>query len=103
MGDDSGGTRHRGSRHGAALTVAERLCGAVDRVHSPRVPRSHHHRKFAWIALRAYVAYYQKCRTHVSLDKDAPVSRPIATPTGGAIVAIPHLGGLHHHYERRAA
>jgi putative transposase len=54
-------------------------------------------------ALHAYVAYYLTCRTHLSLDKDAPVSRPVATPTDGAIVAIPHLGGLHHHYERRAA
>jgi putative transposase len=57
-------------------------------------------------ALQAYVTYYLKYRTQVSLDKDAPVSRPVAdsaTPPDGAIVAIPHLGGLHHHYERRAA
>src|SRR5262245_28742775 len=54
-------------------------------------------------ALHAYVAYYLKCRTHLSLEKDAPVSRLVTTPTDGAIVAIPHLGGLHHHYERRAA
>jgi len=54
-------------------------------------------------ALHAYVTYYLKWRTHLSLDKDAPVSRPVATPTDGAIVAIPHLGGLHHHYERPAA
>jgi transposase InsO family protein len=53
--------------------------------------------------LRAYVEYYLKSRTHLSLDKDAPMSRPVATPTNGEIVAIPHLGGLHHHYERRAA
>src|SRR5262249_52584352 len=53
--------------------------------------------------LHAYVAYYLKCRTHLSLAKDTLVSRPIATPTDGAIVATPHLGGLHHHYERRAA
>jgi putative transposase len=53
--------------------------------------------------LLAYVEYYLKSRTHLSLDKDAPMSRPIATPTNGAIVAIPHLGGLHHHDDRRAA
>ena len=53
--------------------------------------------------LRAYVEYYQRSRTHLSLDKDAPVSRPVAPGTDGAIVAIPHLGGLHHRYERRAA
>jgi len=55
------------------------------------------------LALRAYVEYYLKSRTHLSLDKDPPVSRPVATPTDGTIVAIPHLGGLHHRYERRAA
>ena len=53
--------------------------------------------------LNAYVEYYLKSRTHLSLRKDAPVSRPVATPADGAIVAIPHLAGLHHRYERRAA
>jgi putative transposase len=53
--------------------------------------------------LDEYVAYYLKFRTHLSLDKAAPVSRPVAPPGNGAITATPHLGGLHHHYERRAA
>jgi putative transposase len=53
--------------------------------------------------LRAYVEYYLKSRTHLSLDNDAPISRPAASPAGGDLVAIPHLGGLHHRYERRAA
>ena len=52
--------------------------------------------------LHAYVEYYRRSRTHLSLDKDAPVSRPAASQTGGEIVAIPHLCGLHHRYERRA-
>jgi putative transposase len=52
--------------------------------------------------LHAYVAYYLKSRTHLSLSKDAPVSRPVASPSDGEIVAIPQLGGLHHRYERRA-
>ena len=53
--------------------------------------------------LQAYGDYYQRSRTHLALDKDAPVSRRITDPTKGAIVAIPQLGGLHHRYERRAA
>ena len=53
--------------------------------------------------LRAYVEYYLHSRTHLSLDKDAPVSRPVAPPADGGIVAIPQVGGLHHRYERRAA
>jgi hypothetical protein len=31
------------------------------------------------------------------------VSRPVASPADGGIVAISQLGGLHHRYERRAA
>ena len=54
-------------------------------------------------ALAAYIEYYVKSRTHLSLNKDSPVSRPIAPPAGGPIVAIPHIGGLHHRYERHAA
>jgi transposase InsO family protein len=53
--------------------------------------------------LNAYVTYYLRSRTHVSLDKDAPISRPVAPPADGDIVAIPQVGGLHHWYERRAA
>jgi len=53
--------------------------------------------------MNAYVAYYLTSRTHLALPKDAPVSRSVATPADGRIVAIPHLGGLHHRYERRAA
>ncbi len=53
--------------------------------------------------LRQYLSCYHDWRTHLSLDKDAPVSRTVQSPNGGAIVQVPHLGGLHHHYERRAA
>jgi len=49
------------------------------------------------------VDFYLKSRTHLSLSKDAPVPRPVASPRDGDIVAIPQLGGLHHRYERRAA
>jgi transposase InsO family protein len=53
--------------------------------------------------LRRYLAYYHEWRTHLLLDKDAPVPRVTHPPTRGTVVQIPHLGGLHHHYERRAA
>ena len=48
--------------------------------------------------LRAYAAYYNEIRTHRSLDKDAPVSRPVQRI--GIISSRPILGGLHHHYVR---
>jgi putative transposase len=54
-------------------------------------------------ALDEYVAYYLRSRTHLSLDRDAPLSRSVAPSGNGAITAIPHLGGLHQRYERRAA
>ena len=50
----------------------------------------------------SYVDYYQRSRTHLSLDKDCPESRPIQRSVG-RIVAIPKVGGLHHRYERLAA
>jgi putative transposase len=53
-------------------------------------------------ALAAYIEYYLKSRTHLSLNKDSPISRPVA-PATGTIVTIPHVRGLHHHYERCAA
>ena len=49
-------------------------------------------------------SYYERSRTHLSLDKDTPIPRPVTSPgDGAAVVAIPEVGGLHHRYERRAA
>src|ERR1700693_866036 len=48
--------------------------------------------------LRAYARYYNDIRTHRSLDKDAPVSRPVQRT--GIISSHAILGGLHHYYAR---
>ena len=53
--------------------------------------------------LSSYVDYYQRSRTHLSLDKDCPDFRPIQHRSVGRVVAIPNVGGLHHRYERLAA
>jgi hypothetical protein len=53
--------------------------------------------------LMAYVRYYHRTRTHLGLEKDTPVHRPVSRTFAGPIVAIPEVGGLHHRYERRAA
>jgi hypothetical protein len=45
-----------------------------------------------------YQRYYNEARTHLSLSKDAPVSR--AVQAVGSIIAKPLLGGLHHQYVR---
>jgi hypothetical protein len=48
--------------------------------------------------LYTYAAYYNEARTHLALQKDAPLHRAIQR--SGAIVAIPILAGLHHQYVR---
>ena len=46
--------------------------------------------------LESYQRYYNEARSHLSLSKDAPVSRTVQAV--GSIVAKPLLGGLHHQY-----
>jgi len=53
--------------------------------------------------LRLYFEYYERSRTHLGLNKDAPVPRAVQPPTQGRVMAVPQVGGLHHRYERRAA
>src|SRR5882757_7826308 len=48
--------------------------------------------------LKSYADYYNSVRTHRSLDKDAPVSRPVQRT--GVISSRAILGGLHHRYAR---
>src|SRR5271169_1421870 len=75
---------------------AERLIGSIRREcvdHFVVLGEAHLRR-----ILRAYARYYNDIRTHRSLDKDAPVSRPIQRT--GTIRSHAILGGLHHHYVR---
>jgi transposase InsO family protein len=53
--------------------------------------------------LRAYIAYYQRSRTHLALGKDAPEARAVEPTGAGRIVVRPAVGGLHHRYARQAA
>jgi len=53
--------------------------------------------------LKDYFEYYDKCRTHLPLEKDAPVSRSVEPPSLGPVIEIPKVGGLHHLYTRKAA
>lgn len=79
----------------------ERLIGSVRRecLDHVLVLNKRHLRRI----LTRYFAYYHRARTHLSLEKDAPDTRPIARPAFGPIIQIPEVGGLHHRYERRAA
>jgi len=80
---------------------AERLIGSIRRecLNHVLVLGERHLRR----TLARYFAYYHRARTHLSLAKDAPQSRPIESPELGTIIPIPEVGGLHHRYVRRAA
>jgi hypothetical protein len=73
---------------------AERLIGSIRRecVDQIIVLGEMHLRQI----LRWYADYYNSVRTHRSLDKDAPFTRPIQRI--GTIKSHAILGGLHHHY-----
>ena len=74
----------------------ERLIGTVRRECLDRMlifGESHLRR-----VLASYAVYYNQARTHLALQKDAPLHR--AVQRSGVIVAIPILAGLHHQYVR---
>jgi transposase InsO family protein len=48
--------------------------------------------------LKSYQKYYNEARTHLFLQKDAPIPRAIQTV--GQMLSVPILGGLHHQYIR---
>lgn len=52
--------------------------------------------------LNEYVEYYNESRTHLALDKNAPIPRKVEPNKNAGIVSIPYLGGLHHRYKRAA-
>src|SRR5258707_15482737 len=76
--------------------VVERLIGSIRRECLDHVIiRSEAHLRRI---LKSYADYYNGVRTHRSLNKDTPVSRPLQLT--GIIRSHPILGGLHHYYVR---
>jgi putative transposase len=53
--------------------------------------------------LASYLAYYHGWRTHLALAMDSPDPRPVQPPALGPVIAVPEVGGLHHHDERQGA
>ncbi|MDX2494907.1 MAG: integrase core domain-containing protein [Desulfuromusa sp.] len=55
--------------------------------------------------LCSYFEYYHNDRTHLSLEKDPPDTRPIQSRPAGKckMIALPRVGGLHHRYEWKKA
>jgi transposase InsO family protein len=75
---------------------AERLIGSIRRecVDHIIVLGEIHLRR----VLKSYADYYNRIRTHRSLNKDAPVTRQFQRI--GSIKSHAILGGLHHRYVR---
>ena len=75
---------------------AERLIGSIRRECVDRVVAlgKRHLRQ----VLKSYASYYNTARTHRSLAKDAPLTRPVQRM--GRIVSLVLVGGLHHQYVR---
>jgi transposase InsO family protein len=55
------------------------------------------------LTLTRYFRHYHNFRTHLSLEKDAPTLQAIQDANLGPVIEVSEVGGLHHHYERRAA
>ena len=93
--------RHAAQLNTHANAYAERLIGSIRRecLDHVLVFREAGLRQ----TLKQYFAYYERCRTHLSLKKDAPVGRPVEPPSLGEVIQIPQVGGLHHLYTRKAA
>ena len=112
--------RDRDTSYGMAVTRRLRIMGIRDRPITPCSPwqNGHVERLIGSIGrecldhvvvlgerhlrdlLANYLTYYNGVRTHLALDKDAPLHRPAQTI--GRIVSVSWLGGLRHQYVRMA-
>jgi transposase InsO family protein len=112
--------RDRDTRFSAAFTRRLRVMGIRDRPITPRSPWQNGHVERLIGSIRRecldhvvvlgerhlrrllanYAAYYNTARTHLALDKDAPLNRP--TQSVGRIASVTWLGGLHRQYVRIA-
>jgi transposase InsO family protein len=110
--------RDRDRVYGGAFTRRIRAMGIRDRPTAPRSPWQNGYaerligsirrecldhvivfgERHLWHVLRSYAEYYNGARTHLSLAKDSPFTRPVQRV--GSILPQSVLGGLHHHYVR---
>jgi transposase InsO family protein len=52
--------------------------------------------------MTSYLDYYHTVRPQLSLDRKAPIPRPMQGPSEGDVIAMPHVGGLYQGYRRAA-
>jgi putative transposase len=55
--------------------------------------------------VKNYVSYYRTDRTQDGLEKDTPLTRPVAPKLAESaqLVSFPRMGGLHHRYDWQQA
>src|ERR1700745_4131302 len=94
------GHGHPGQAYRTSFALAEWLFRTAGRINPTRVCRPHNRlgRDAFASGPESYADYYNSLRTHRSLNKDTPVSRPVQRT--GVISSRAILGGLHHHYAR---
>jgi Integrase core domain len=86
----------RSRRGRLGRTDMQRLIGSIRReCLDPVVVVGERHLRHV---LALYQKYYNEVRTHLSLQKDAPVRRDVFRT--GRVGSSPILGGLHHQYVR---
>jgi transposase InsO family protein len=110
--------RDRDGAYGEVFVRRLRLMGIRDRPTSPRSPWQNGYAERLIGSIRrecvdhiivlgerhlrhvllSYMKYYNEVRTHLCLEKDAPIPRAIER--AGHILCRPILGGLHHQYVR---
>lgn len=52
--------------------------------------------------MTSYLEYYHTVRPHLSLERNAPIARPIQGPNDGKVTSMPYIGGLYQGYRRAA-
>jgi hypothetical protein len=78
----------------AEIVVLRQQINVLRRANPERFP----FRSIDRLILGGVCRLFFKMRTHLSLNKDAPISR--AAEKAGRIICRPILGGLHHQYGR---
>ena len=80
---------------------AERVIGTIRREcldHNIILDEQHLRR-----TVKRYADYYNRVRTHLSLEKDAPKPRLVQYSGSGSVQSRRHCGGLYHEYYWQAA
>ena len=108
--------RDRDSIYGSAFDSRVRNLGIEQLVVAPRSPWQHGYaerfvgtlrrelldhvivlgKRHLLGLVRRHASYYNEDRPHMALGRDAPITRAVQPPSGGRVVSLPRVGGLHH-------